>query len=325
MTGEVLIDFSRLQREIYRVVPQSQQAVLADDKGVGLKLTIDIQLRQCTVTIVPPSSIAIGASYTTDLGFIGVLQPGINTTITFGASNGNVTAFTDYLNTGDLGIPGTILPSLVNPFEMTALIFSLIGLGWYAISNLGGPAANAWAPIPAPQIDPSSLLPRQILADFFKVLLSYRPPSFLTRGMSAGMATGTPTNPGPVVGATPGLQALTIPFAWETGSRQPSVSIRGPTQINLVDGVGDITYHAITVDLQDTEFAWTLDGVALPGKTRATEVIRLDMNSRRTGVQRTFVVGVEAVDGAGPAFSASARTSTRATVIRDVEREGPRE
>lgn len=168
------------------------------------------------------------------------------------------------------------------------------------------------------------MLPRSIPLDLLKMTLLYQTPDIVTRGASAGTPTGTVLNPGPVVGATPGLQVLHLPMAWNIASRVPALTVTGPTSAALESGVAELTYRANTTDLVNPTFAWTIGGVAQPGKASASATLTLNAHTTVVGTSKNFVIGARAVDGVVPSLTASNTITTHGTVIRiNTEKDPP--
>lgn len=319
MSAEALISVAFLRDAIVRAIPTSKSIPLAGS------LSLDLSLVSSSVSVVLPSTLHIMASYSGWLPSLGAVEPSIDTSITFGASNGNLTVSATPLNAGDFGAGQLILHNLFNPLGLTVLILGGIGLGGFVIHNLGSnlPALPPLPGLPLP--NPGNLLPRDIPMDLLKMTLRYLTPGIVTRGASAGTPTGSVLNPGPVVGATPGLQVLRVPMSWDIVQRQPALTITGPTSAGLEGGVGDLTYRATTSDLQNPSFAWTLGGVAQPGKVGPKATLTLHVGSTAVGASKNFVIGARAVDGIVPSLNAANTLITHGTVIRpnNEERDSP--
>ena len=302
MSAEAVIGIPYLRDTITRAIPTTIPLVQNDI------LTFSLNLVSSSVNVVLPSTLHVAASYSGSLPSLGPVTPTVDTSITFGASAGNLTLTSTPLNAGDFGAGQLIVQNLFNPFGMAVLVLGGIGLGGFVIHNLGSnlPALPALPALPLP--NPASLLPRNIPLDVQKMTLLYRTPDILTRGAAMG---------------TPGLQVLHLPLVWDIVNRVPAVTVSGPTSAALPGGTGEATYHANTTDLVNPTFAWTIGGVAQPGQAGANALLTLTANSTRVGTSRNFVVGVRAVDGAVPTLTASGSITTHGTVIRIDERDSP--
>jgi hypothetical protein len=317
LAAEALIGIGFLRDMIIGAVPRT----IVVDKSLGLNLT----LTSSSVSVVLPATLHVVASYTGWLPSLGAISPTVETNITFGASGGNLTLTATQLNAGDYGAGQLIVQNLFNPFGITVLLLGAIGLGGFVIHNLGSnlPALPGLPALPLPNL--SSLLPRAVPLDVLKMNLVYQTPEIVTRGASAGTQTGTPLNPGPVVGATSGLQALRLPFGWNLAARAPSLTVSGPTSVGLPGGIAQVTYHANTVDMVNPTFAWTIGGVAQPGKTGASAALTLNAHTTVNNTAKNFVIGARAVDGIVPSLVAANSRTTHGVVIRpDLDERDPR-
>ena len=320
LSAEALLSVQYLRDSIVRAIPSSQTIKLVDD------LSLTLNLVSSSVSVVLPSTLHVVASYSGWLPSLGAVEPSVDTSITFGANSGNLTLSSTPLNAGDYGAGQLILRNLFNPFGMAVLILGGIGLGGFVIHNLGSnlPALPGLPALPLP--NPASLLPRNIPLDTLKMTLLYQTPDIVTRGASAGTPTGTVLNPGPVAGATPGVQVLHLPMAWSIVSRAPALTVTGPTSAALESGVAELTYRANTTDMVNPTFAWTVGGVAQPGKAGATAKLTLNAQTKVVGASKNFVIGARAIDGVVPSLSASNSLTTHGTVIRpsaEYERDSP--
>jgi hypothetical protein len=310
MSAEALLGVPYLRDSIVRAIPSSRTIKITDD------LSLNLNLVSSSVSVVLPSTLHVVASYSGWLPSLGAVEPSVDTSITFGASSGNLTLSSTPLNAGDYGAGQLILHNLFNPLGLTVLILGGIGLGGFVIHNLGSnlPALPGLPALPLP--NPASLLPRSIPLDVLKMTLLYQTPDIVTRGASAGTPTGTILNPGPVVGATPGLQVLHLPMAWNIVSRVPALTVTGPTSAALESGVAELTYRANTTDMVNPAFAWTIGGVAQPGKVSASAKLTLNAQTTVVGSSKNFVIGARAVDGVVSSLTASNTLTTHGTVIR---------
>jgi len=178
------------------------------------------------------------------------------------------------------------------------LVLGGIALGGFVIHNLGSnlPALPGLPALPLP--NPASLLPRSIPLDTLKMTLLYQTPDIVTRG------------------ASPGLQVLHLPLAWDIVSRVPALTVAGPTSAALESGVAELTYRANTTDLVNPSFAWTVGGVSQPGKSGASATLTLNAQTTVVGTSKNFVIGARAVDGLVSSLTASNTLTTHGTVIR---------
>jgi hypothetical protein len=310
MSAEALISVPYLRDSIGRAIPSSKTVTVIG--GLSLNLT----LIGSSVSVVLPSTLHVVASYSGSLPLLGSVDPSVETSVTFGASAGNLTLSSTTLNAGDFGAGQVILQNLFNPLGLTVLILGALGLGGFVIHNLGSnlPALPGLPALPLP--NPANLLPRSIPLDVLKMTLLYQTPDIVTRGASAGTPTGSVLNPGPVVGATPGLQVLHLPMAWNIASRVPALAVTGPTSAALESGIATLTYRANTADLVNPSFAWTIGGVSQPGEVSASATLTLNAQTTVVGTSKNFVIGARAVDGVASSLTASNTLTTHGTVIR---------
>jgi hypothetical protein len=310
MSAEALISVAYLRDAIVRAIPTTIPVVKSD------VFVFNLNLVSSSVGVALPSTLHVFASYTGWLPSLGAESPSVDTSITFGASGGNLTLTAMPINAGDYGAGQLIVENLFNPFGLTVLILGGIGLGGFVIHNLGSnlPALPSLPALPLP--NPASLLPRSIPLDLLKMMLLFQTPDILTRGASAGTPTGTVLKPGPVVGAAPGLQVLHLPFAWSIDERRPALTVTGPTSAALPGGSAPLTYRANPTDLFNPTFAWTIGGVAQAGQTGASARLTLNANTTKVGTTKDFVVAARAVDGAVSSLAASGSMTTQGTVIR---------
>jgi hypothetical protein len=292
MSAEALISVQYLRDSITRAIPSS----------LGDK-TLTLNLVSSSVSVVLPSTLHVVASYSVSLPSLGTAQPSVDTSITFGASGGAVTLSSTPLNAGDFGAGQLIVQNLFNPLGLTVLILGGLGLGGFVIHNLGSnlPALPALPVLPLP--NPASLLPRSIPLDAQKMTLLYQTPDIVTRG------------------ATPGLQVLHLPLAWNIVSRVPALTVSGPTSAALESGVAQLTYRANTTDMVNPGFAWTVGGVSQPGQAGSSATLTLNAHTTTVGTSKNFVIGARAVDGVVSSLTASNTLTTHGTVIRPNEGE----
>jgi hypothetical protein len=316
MSAEVLVALPLLRDAILQALPRQKTFPARSDIA---DLSVTIHLVGYSVSVIPPSTLHVTGSYSGELPLLGTATPSIQTNVTFGATNGNVTLTATPLNAGDFGAGDLILHNLHNPLGQAVIILGGITLGGFAISNLGS-NLPALPGLPTPDLrGVTSLLPRDIPIDALKIALRYSTPTFVTRGASSGTLIG----PGAVVGANPGLEVLRVPLAWDIVQRRPSLAVSGPSSALLVNGAGTVRYRATPSDLVSPIYAWAVDGVPLPGQAGASANLRLDAHSKRTGVRKTFVIAVRAMDGVVPQLTASASTTTIGVVGRDTSEEDP--
>ena len=63
-------------------------------------------------------------------------------------------------------------------------------------------------------------------------------------------------------------------------------------------------------------FAWTIGGVAQPGKVSANATLTLDAHTTAVGTSKNFVIGARGVDGVVSSLTAANTLTTHGTVIR---------
>lgn len=298
--AEIIVSNAFLSSMILRNVPNSMV------QNVGDGMTLTLQRVAHGVTVVPPSSLFVSASYAVQLPVLGTLSPTVAVMLTFGARGGALTVTSTNLQAGDFGI-GDIIPSnVLNPLGAAGLLFGGLALGWFVIHNVG----SGREPIPPlPELPVQSLgdlMPRELPMADIKFTLTYGTPTFVTRGNDA-------TNPG--------LLALRIPAIWANVNWRPSMTVNGPRAVNMPDPTAVVRCDAVTTDLVRPTITWTVNGRVQPDANGP--LVWLDLNApptSRIGSRHTFVIEATATDALTPTRRVTARmtvTGTRTRPQRD--------